>query len=162
MTANKSSRPLSPGEVALAETMFGTAINYGRVHIHRRKWWPLQPKNWIMAPDGNLWVHPDGPLAALDFAAAGLGLRGLFIHEMTHVWQHQRRLCLLLRRHPFCRYRYRLEPGKPLDRYGVEQQAEIVRDAYLTRHGATRPGAAPAAAYAAVLPFTPRPAAALP
>jgi hypothetical protein len=40
-------------------------------------------------------------------------------------------------RHPFCRYRYVLEDGKPFDRYGLEQQAEIVKDAFLKRsdHG---------------------------
>ena len=48
---------------------------------------------------------------------------------MTHVWQAQRegRLYLPLMRHPFCRYAYEFEPGKPFRRYGLEQQAEIVR-----------------------------------
>jgi hypothetical protein len=39
-------------------------------------------------------------------------------------------------RHPFCRYGYALEPGKPFDRYGIEQQAEIVKHAFLARNGA--------------------------
>jgi hypothetical protein len=34
-------------------------------------------------------------------------------------------------RHPFCRYHYALEPGKPFRRYGIEQQAEIVRHRFL-------------------------------
>ena len=47
---------------------------------------------------------------------------------MTHVWQAQTsgRFYLPLMRHPFCRYGYRLKPGKPFERYGLEQQAEIV------------------------------------
>jgi hypothetical protein len=38
-------------------------------------------------------------------------------------------------RHPFCRYSYDLVPGRSFDRYGLEQQAEIVRHAFLARHG---------------------------
>ena len=47
---------------------------------------------------------------------------------MTHVWQAQTsgRFYLPLMRHPFCRYAYELKPGKPFERYGIEQQAEIV------------------------------------
>jgi hypothetical protein len=56
---------------------------------------------------------------------------------MTHVWQAQRsgRFYLPLMRHPFCRYDYRLTPGKPFLEYGIEQQAEIVRHRFLADHG---------------------------
>jgi hypothetical protein len=138
MRGSKSGRPLSHGEIALAGGLFGDAIDYRQVRLHHRKWWPLQPRDWIMAPAGELWLHPDGPLAGIDFAEAGLVLQGLFIHEMTHVWQHQQGIRLLLRRHPFCRYDYRLEPGKRFEDYGIEQQAEIVRDAFLASRGAPR------------------------
>jgi hypothetical protein len=59
------------------------------------------------------------------------------VHELTHVWQSQRHgtWWLPLRRHPFCRYDYRLKPDRPLERYGIEQQAEIVRHAYFSRIG---------------------------
>jgi hypothetical protein len=155
MTKSKSARPLSAGEIALAGSVFGDAIDYAKVRVHQRKYWPFHPRGWIMAPDGQLWLHPDGPLAGIDFAEAGIALQGLFIHEMMHVWQHQHGMRLLLRRHPFCRYAYRLAPGKPLARYGVEQQAEIVRDAFLARQGMARRGADPTADYAALQPFTP-------
>jgi len=39
-------------------------------------------------------------------------------------------------RHPFCRYDYRLKEGRPFDRYGLEQQAEIVRHLFLAARGA--------------------------
>jgi hypothetical protein len=155
MTEN--SRPLSPGETALAASMFGTAIDYAPVRIHRRRWWPFQPRNCIMAPDGHIWVHPQGACAGIDFAAADLGVQALFIHEMTHVWQHQQGLCLPLRRHPFCRYAYRLEPGKPFERYGIEQQAEIVRDIFLARRGLRRKGAPAASDFAELPPSMPLP-----
>ena len=82
-------------------------------------------------------------------------MQGLFLHEMTHVWQSQSRgrFYLPLMRHPFCRYRYALMPEKPLAAYGLEQQAEIVRHAFLLRNGLHVPGMADASLYEAVLPF---------
>ena len=130
-------RPLTPGETALARSVFGDAVDYGRVRLIRRKWWPFQPRSTAMAPCGNIHFHPHGHLWAEDFSKEQLGRQGLFIHEMTHVWQAQQRgrFYLPLMRHPFCRYRYELRPGQPFDRYGLEQQAEIVRHAFLRRHG---------------------------
>lgn len=90
-----------------------------------------------MAPCGHIHFHPDSPAYREDFAQADLASQGFFIHEMAHVWQSQKRgrLYLPLFRHPFCRYDYELKPGWPLERYGIEQQAEIIRHAFLLRHG---------------------------
>jgi hypothetical protein len=133
----RSSRPLTPGEVALARSVFGEAIDYSKVRMVRRKWWPFQPRGTAMAPTGNIHFHPHGDLWSEDFAAEPLHRQGLFIHEMTHVWQSQTRgrFYLPLMRHPFCRYSYALEDGRPFDRYGLEQQAEIVRHAFLAGRG---------------------------
>jgi len=152
-----SSRPLTPAERALAASVFGGAIDYDRVRIHRRKWWPLQLRGIVMAPDGQLWFHPDDNLCRDDFGCAPLHLQGLFIHEMTHVWQAQRggRWFLPLVRHPFCRYRYEFIPDRPFHRYGIEQQAEIVKHAFLLRAGRTVPGAPKLEAIEAILPFNP-------
>ncbi|MDX3900654.1 MAG: vgr related protein [Sphingobium sp.] len=148
-------RPLTPGEVALARLVFGDAIAYERVHIHNRKWWPLQPRRATMAPDGDLWFHPRGGAYRDNFCASPLHLQGLFIHEMTHAWQAQRggKYYLPLMRHPFCRYDYSILPDKPFGRYGLEQQAEIVRHAFLLRRGAALPDRPPLAVYEALLPF---------
>jgi hypothetical protein len=74
---------------------------------------------------------------------------------MTHVWQTQRlgRWYLPLHRHPFCRYSYSLKPGWPLTRYGIEQQAEIVRHAFLLRSGRKVAGVSDAAAYDLLVDF---------
>jgi hypothetical protein len=106
-----------------------------------------------MAPDGQLWFHPKGGLCHDDFACAPLHAQGLFIHEMTHVWQRQKGIWLPVARHPFCRYSYSLKPGWRLERYGLEQQAEIVRHAFLLRAGVNVPGAPALAIYESVLPF---------
>lgn len=87
-----------------------------------------------MAPDGHLWFHPEGGLWRADFSDAPVNLQALFAHELTHVWQHQLGLCLLIRRHPFCRYGYQVRPGRGLRDYGIEQQAMIVEHAFIARY----------------------------
>ncbi|TIX50080.1 vgr related protein [Alteraurantiacibacter aquimixticola] len=148
-------RPLSEGEVALARSVFGGAISYEKVMIRRRKWFPFHPRKVTMAPRGHLHFHPHGQSYCEDFATAALHSQAHFIHEMTHVWQTQTRgdWYLVLHRHPWCRYDYSLKPGWPLTRYGIEQQAEIVKHAFLLRKGAKIPGAAPYETYAGILPF---------
>ena len=108
-----------------------------------------------MAPMGHLHFHPRSDSYCDDFATADLNLQGHFIHEMTHVWQVQTRgrWYLILRRHPFCRYDYSLKPGWPLERYGIEQQAEIVRHAFLLRQGARIAGVADPRAYRDLVEF---------
>ena len=149
-------RALSTGEIALCRPLFGDTIAYERVRVYRRAWWPLQPRNVVMAPDGHVWCHAQGSAWRDDFAAATLAMQALFVHEMTHVRQAQRggRCFLPLVRHPFCRYDYRLVPGRPFARYGIEQQAEIVRHAFLLGRGVAVPGKPPFAAYRALLPFS--------
>ncbi len=137
----------------MAASIFGDAIAYDRVRIHNRKWWPFQPKRITMAPDGDLWFHPKGQLFCDDFCAADWTSKGLFIHEMVHVWQHQRGIFLPLARHPFCLYTYDFVPGKPFHKYGLEQQAEIVRHAFLLKHGRPISGKPPLEEYAKILPF---------
>jgi hypothetical protein len=149
-----SGRPMTAREIALARSVFKDAIDYGRVRIHKRKWWWFQPRKITMAPDGHLWFHPDSNLFCDDFCDRDLSLQGLFIHELVHVWQHQRGIFLPLKRHPFCRYDYSLKPGWWLDQYGIEQQAEIVRHAFLLQNGAKVPGAPPLAQYEGILPFS--------
>jgi hypothetical protein len=126
-------RPLTSGERALAAEMFGAALDCTPVRIHRRRWFPFQPRNTVMSPDGDIWFAPDGPLYRDDFAVAALRLQALFVHELTHVWQRQHGQGLLLRRHPFCRYAYRIVPGRRLSRYGIEQQAMMIEHAFLAK-----------------------------
>ncbi|WP_298670811.1 vgr related protein [uncultured Sphingomonas sp.] len=144
-------RGLTPGEVALARSIFGDAIDYGAVGIARRRWAFFQPRNVVMAPRGTIHFHPGGASYRDDFATAPLDLQALFIHEMCHVWQHQRGVYLPLARHPFCRYHYSFVPGWPLTSYGIEQQAEIVRHAFLLRAGFAVPGAPALARYEGLL-----------
>ena len=134
----KHSRPLTEGEIALARSVFRDGIDYARVRLVRGKWWPFQPRGIVMAPTGNIHFHPADPNWSDDFSKASLDRQGLLIHELTHVWQAQTRgrFYLPMMRHPFCRYSYNIIPGRVFDRYGLEQQAEIVRHAFLAQRGA--------------------------
>lgn len=148
-------RSLTPGETTLARSVFGDAIDLTVVRVRRRRWFPLQPVGTVMAPCGHIHFHPRCPLYEDDFSNASELRQGLFIHEMTHVWQTQRkgRWYLPLMRHPFCRYDYSLKPGWALDRYGIEQQAEVVRHVFLLSRGVHVPGAPALSSYRGILPF---------
>lgn len=147
-------RSLTRGECALVAEMFGDAVNVAPVRIRRRRWFPFQPTGTVMAPMGHIHFAPASPHYCDDFAHASLQAQGLFIHEMVHVWQTQTRgkWWLPLMRHPFCRYTY--DPGRPFERYGIEQQAELVRHLFVARRGAPSPAAPSLEALEALVPFT--------
>lgn len=129
------SRRLTDGEIALARTVFGDAIDYARVQIHNGKFIPLQPADTGMAPNGSLYMP--GRLYRADYAA-DRSLQALFIHEMTHVWQFQNKVLdpvvafgRLLLAHKFnyaAAYHYDIKQGCDFTAYGMEQQARIVED----------------------------------
>jgi hypothetical protein len=148
-------RHLTTGEVRIARTVFGEAIDYSGVLIKRRRWFPFQPKNTTMAPQGHLHFHPKGEAYCDDFADTSILRQGLLIHELTHVWQTQTRggWYLVLNRHPFCRYDYALKPGRPFKSYGIEQQAEIVKHAFWLRHGVKIAGVESKDAYEVLVRF---------
>lgn len=146
-------RALTDKERALCHSVFGDAIDYDPVTLCHKKWAFFQPKNTVMAPMGHVHFHPKRPHWREDFGDAPIFAQGLFIHEMVHVWQYQQGIFLPIKRHIFCRYDYSIKPGWPLEKYGLEQQAEIVRHAFLLREGKQVAGAPLLASYKAILPF---------
>ncbi len=108
-----------------------------------------------MAPRGHVHFHPRGTAYCDDFSRENTIRQGLLIHELTHVWQVQTRgkWFLLTRRMPWARYDYCLKPGWALERYGIEQQAEIVKHAFWLRNGVKIAGAPDAAAYDLLVRF---------
>lgn len=149
----QTGRPLTPGEIDLTRSVFGDAIDCSRVTLRQRKWIFFQPRNTVMAPLGHIHFHPAGPNYRDDFAASDLSDQGLFIHEMTHVWQHQQGIFLPIARHPFCRYGYLLQPGRGFQSYGIEQQAEIVRHGFMLSRNPAWPAPGAPEDYRNILPF---------
>lgn len=147
-------RPPTQGELKIIDSVFGPTVDPSRLTFRRGKWWFLQPAWIVMAPDGHVWFHPNNSAWRDDFSTAHLPLQAFIVHELVHVWQHQRGINLVRTRKPFTPYRYLpLKPGKPFAVYGIEQQAEIVRHAYLLREGGRVPNAPPLQAYAEIIPF---------
>ena len=145
-----TSRALTAGEIDLARGVFGDAIDYAPVRLNRRKWAFFQPRGTVMAPDGQIWFHPLCDRWSDDFSAERVDVQGLLIHELTHVWQRQCGIYLPLARHAFCRYSYAFKPGRPFQRYGIEQQACIVEDVFRAR---AKGDAATLARLAPIVPF---------
>jgi hypothetical protein len=146
-------RPLTPGEIDLARTLYHDAIDYSKVRVANRKFIFFQPRHTIMAPLGTIHFNPAGGAYEEDFSKSFIERQGDFIHELIHIWQHQQGIFLPLKRHPFCRYDYVLKPGQRFEKYGLEQQGEIARHTFLLRRGYKVPGAPPVAQYETLWPF---------
>jgi hypothetical protein len=129
-------RPLAAGEIAMASTLFGDALDYTRVRVHNRPYLPfgLQPRNCAMTPNGSIYFHHSCFLA--DYSAAALTARHWFMHEMVHVWQHQLGYPVRLRGalRLGLTYRYALWEGAQLSDYNMEAQGELLADYFVLRH----------------------------
>lgn len=140
-----SGRSLTAGEITLAQSMFQDAIAYRLVSIHDEKYVFLQPANSGMTPNGRIYV--DG-VYSVDYSTESPQQQAFFIHEMTHVWQHQNKILAIgvigsaileiIRRlgDYDSAYPYLLDSSKDLTDYNLEQQAAIVEDYFrLTKLG---------------------------
>lgn len=127
-------RLLTPGEIAMASLLFRDAIDYRRVRIYSRRYLPFQPTNCAMAPNGHLYFHASCFLD--DYACASATNRHWFMHEMTHVWQHQLGYAVRLRGgvRIGLDYDYDLAAGQTLASYNMEAQGDVLADYFALRH----------------------------
>lgn len=140
-------RRLTEGEAALGREVFGDGLEPRRIRILSQALWPR-----AFAAGSRLMVFPQ-KAAALDYSQAALGLQGLFVHELTHVWQAQQGVSLLWAKlrcgdGPEA-YAYDLTSGHSFDDLNIEQQAMVVQHAFLASRRASAPH--PALAYGAFL-----------
>lgn len=67
----------------------------------------------------------------------------MFVHELTHVWQAQRGVSLLIAKlragDSAAAYAYDLERGPGFAALNIEQQAVVVEDAFRLSRGGTAP-----------------------
>lgn len=143
-------RRIGPRELAEAQPIFRTKINYNAFWIIKGKYFAFQPNNVAMAPDGDIYF-PD-QIYQDDFTIT-VSSMALLLHEMTHVWQVQSGVWLISRRlWEGGDYDYELDPAKALDDYKVEEQGSIIEDYYRIKHGlAGRHGSGPLADYEAII-----------
>lgn len=153
--AGRRWRRLTAGELAAAGGVFGEAINWDRVRVYPRGFTPFQPRHTAVSPLGA--VHFRRADFLPDFSTRWSDMAWL-IHELAHVWQYHTGVPVILRGLVERRYHYgALDPGKPLHRYGIEQQAAIVEDWFRQTRGVPpHRGTGSEADYRAVIPFLPR------
>lgn len=154
MMSNARMKPLSwrrltAGERGLAVEMFGAGLDAGRVRILALPAWR---RAFVAGPSLIVWPAAG---AAPDFAAADIPLRtqAVFVHELTHVWQAQHGVALLLAKikagDGARAYAYDLEDGRPFTAMNIEQQAMVVEHAFLASRGGETPHGAEVYAAAA-------------
>jgi hypothetical protein len=124
-------------EISVASSVFGDRIDYSRVRVHDRRYWPAQGR-YVMAPNGHIyWPGESGNLAR--------SCPDVFVHEMAHVLQHQRGVNVLLEgialhtaRYAtlgrFDPYRFLYDPDRSFHSYNIEQQGDLARDIYRGRY----------------------------
>ncbi|MFJ4056163.1 hypothetical protein ACIPZC_22285 [Pseudomonas sp. NPDC089743] len=124
VTVEKGYRPLIEGEIGLARLLFKDSINYGSIRVYNKKYFAFHPKEMAIAPNG----HPAD--FKEDFSIERTRLKRWFIHEMTHVWQHQLGYPVLWR--VLIRfglpYRHELAEGRRLSDYNMEAQGDVLAD----------------------------------
>jgi len=142
-------RRLTEGEARLAREMFGGGLEPGRVRVLA-----MPGLRRAFVPGGRLVVWP-AATARVDFAAAEVPVevQAVFVHEMTHVWQSQNGVNLLMAKlragDRACAYDYDLTDGCAFTARNIEQQAMLVQHAFLAARGVPTPY--PPALYAAAL-----------
>ncbi|MEM6779766.1 MAG: RHS repeat-associated core domain-containing protein, partial [Planctomycetota bacterium] len=133
----KSTRPLTPGEVAMLNKFFEGHLNTDGLCVGIGKLHPFAGRNSI-TPRYTPWFPKSN--YAEDFSRTGDWREGHFIHEMTHVLQSQNGnynvadffYHLLKNRFQYgLTYYYDLDDlGKPLYMFNFEQQAKITEHYY--------------------------------
>lgn len=132
-----SCRHLTSGEIALARSVFGDAIDYTHIKIFNRPYMMVTGGHCGgMAPNGSIYVPEPGHRCD-DYSAAPSHAQGFFLHEMTHVWQHQNgrdvrleALCAWISRYfdYQATYPYELHDHTGFSDLCLEQQADAAKD----------------------------------
>ena len=136
-------RGLTQGEKVLAQSVFGNSLHLDSVEIIAHRW---VLKNYGISPNGKIYFNIANWCE--DFSRQSLGQQSWLIHELTHVWQVQHGMRVLLRALFNRKYSYVLQEGKLFFKYGIEQQAQMVQDYFLRRAKGQECGA-----YEACIPF---------
>lgn len=136
-------RRLTAGERGLAVEMFGAGLDAGRVRVFAIPAW-----NRAFVAGPGLIVWPAATVRA-DFSASGVPLRtqAVFVHELTHVWQAQQGVSLILAKikagDGLASYAYDLQGERDFRAMNIEQQAMVVEHAFIASRGGETPHPAP-------------------
>lgn len=89
-------RHLTSGEIDLAKLVYKDTINYSIVTIIEGSFFSLdlQNEDTFVTPNGHIFIPTKH--FRLDYSKETLDYHHIFIHEMGHVWQHQRKNSVLI------------------------------------------------------------------
>ncbi|MCH7336315.1 hypothetical protein [Acinetobacter sp. NIPH 2699] len=135
-------RGLTQAEIEMARPIFGNLIDYSQIKIFNIPYLPWQPINIFIAPNGNLFVHQQ--YFYPDYSNCPIHLQAIFIHELTHILQHQQHTNVIVKGailqlgyylsfKKYNPYRYQFISGKDFSDYNIEQQGDIARDIFLKK-----------------------------
>lgn len=145
-------RALTEGEAALAREAFGTALRLDRVRLIG---WPFRRAFVAGRWFGRDWIVWPRRALVEDFARASVRAQGVLVHELTHVWQAQQGVNLLIAKlkagDSAAAYAYVADSRCRWDRLNIEQQAMVMEHRFHRARGGPAPG--DAAFYDAVCPF---------
>lgn len=129
-------RRLTSGEIKLLSGVFGNNINSSIIWVRKESFLPfgIQFDNYGMTPAGDLYVRDES--YSDDYSLESNPDKHFFVHEMTHSFQYQHGMNVVLRGTASFAvgYMYKLSQGKLLSDYGMEQQACIVADYYYLKN----------------------------
>ena len=93
---NLKNRSLTVGEILLAQEIYKNTIDYSKVKIFEGSYFPLDAQNedTFVTPNGNIYIPKKH--YKLDYSLESNSYKKIFIHELGHVWQHQRKVNVLL------------------------------------------------------------------
>lgn len=153
-------RSLTAGEVKLVQSIYKNSIDCSKIKIYLGSYFPLdaQDVDTLVTPNGSIYVMQK--LYKNDYSAEPDDFKKIFLHEIGHVWQHQKKLKVLIhagvvqacarlknsnpnvydifetKKYPSKIMPNLVEtlPKKFVD-YNLEQQAEMVSDYWAIQHG---------------------------
>ncbi|SLM58136.1 Uncharacterised protein [Acinetobacter baumannii] len=153
-------RPLTSGEVKLVQSVYKNSIDCSKIKIYLGSYFPFdaQDVDTLVTPNGNVYVMQK--LYKSDYSTETDDFKKIFLHEMGHVWQHQKKLKVLIHAGAVqaCarlkstnpndynifetkKYPSKIMPNlvetlpKKFVDYNLEQQAEMVSDYWAIQHG---------------------------
>ncbi|OTG81762.1 hypothetical protein [Acinetobacter sp. ANC 4648] len=135
-------RSLTEGEINICKTVFGDLIDYHLVKIMNHPYLPWQPAGILMAPEG--YLHLKDADYCDDFSQQNLAYQAIFVHEMAHIYQFQRKVNVLFQGAilqiafygtlgKYNPYKYMLKADKAYFDYNIEQQGDIAKDIFLKK-----------------------------
>lgn len=132
-------RGLTEDEIANVRSMYGDKIDYSKVRVITGGDMTLWGKVLTHKEDAVVWGNtiyfPNGDDKKTKYNESRDS--GWLVHEMGHVYQYQKDGWGYVPKSIWeqltkgeAAYDYDIEPGKDFGKYGIEQQADIIRDYY--------------------------------